>query len=76
MKWLAGFGKIRVATLGPMTLVLALFMLGAGFGRFRVSVKGEHGVTGDGLVTCPACGQRTAPGVECQWCDEPLGGTA
>ena len=28
----------------------------------------------DGLVTCPACNQRTAPGAECQWCNEPLGG--
>ena len=37
MKWLAGFGKIRVATLGPMTLVLALFMLGAMASLYEMS---------------------------------------
>lgn len=38
--------------------------------------EGNHGaaVVGDGLVTCPSCGQRTAPGTECQWCDQPMGG--
>jgi len=31
-------------------------------------------MTGDGLVTCPACGQRTATDTgECSWCDRPLG---
>jgi hypothetical protein len=28
----------------------------------------------DELIACPSCGQRTAPGAECQWCDEALGG--
>jgi hypothetical protein len=28
----------------------------------------------DGLATCPSCGQRTAPGPECRWCDQPMGG--
>ena len=29
---------------------------------------------GDGLVTCPKCGQRTAADTgECSWCDRPLG---
>jgi len=28
----------------------------------------------DGLVVCPSCSQRTAPGSECQWCDQPIGG--
>jgi hypothetical protein len=31
------------------------------------------GLVSDDLVACPSCGQQTAAGAECQWCDQPLG---
>ena len=40
----------------------------------RPMVEGFAASVGeDGVSACPSCGQRTAIGPECQWCDWPLG---
>jgi hypothetical protein len=86
---LAGFLVVRGLVEGTVASAFGLeggAALGVGFGVGFVSVcflligasllrpdaELAHDV-GD-RVTCPSCGQRTAPDTGwCQWCDQPLG---
>jgi hypothetical protein len=55
----AGFGAI-LGFIAALAIAAAWRMGTGGWGRRR--------------LLCPSCGRRTAPGPECQWCDQPLGG--
>ena len=66
--WAAIPGAIGGAAVGlVVALVAALVWREGGISRNAV-------VGGSTILACPSCGQRTALGAECQWCDRPLDG--